>query len=233
MTRGSREPVRTEDEKAYRQVRFELSPAATEILLVRHGESMPALESVPFDLLEGHGDPELAPEGKAQAEALADRLAEEVPLAAIYVTNLRRTHQTALPLADRLGLEPRVEADLREVLLGEWEGGAYRRHVIDGHPLAAEMLRRERWDVIPGAESNEEFTARLEAGIGRIAEAHRGERVVAFTHGGSIGMILARACGARPFSFVGADNASISRLVVTPEQWLIRGFNETAHLKGL
>ncbi len=218
--------------QGYRQIRFELPPEATEILLVRHGESMPANESAPFSLLDGHGDPDLAPEGREQAEAVADRLMAELPIAALYVTTLRRTHQTAAPLARRLGLEPRVEADLREVLLGEWEGGAYRRHVTEGHPLVLEMVRTGRWDVIPGAESNEAFAARLRAGIERIAAAHRGGKVVAVSHGGAIGMILAEATGARPFSFVGADNASISRLVVSPSGWVVRGFNDTGHLKS-
>ncbi|MHB1988504.1 MAG: histidine phosphatase family protein [Acidimicrobiales bacterium] len=216
----------------YRQARFALGPSATEILLVRHGETVPAVADVPFSLLDGHGDPELGPEGIGQADQVARRLANEGPFAAIYVTTLRRTTETAMPLADRLGLTPIVEADLREVLLGEWEGGAYRRHMIEGHPLALEMVRQERWDVIPGAESNERFQARLRAGIERIAAAHKGQRVVAFSHGGAIGMILSLASGSRPFAFVAGDNASISSLVVGGGQWLVRGFNDVSHLGG-
>ena len=43
---------------------------------------------------------------------------------------VQRTHQTAAPLAKHLGLEPILEADLREVYLGEWEGGALRKHAL-------------------------------------------------------------------------------------------------------
>ena len=53
-----------------------------------------------------------------------------------------------------------------------------------------------------------------------------------FSHGAAIGEILAQATGSEPFAFVGADNASISRLVVTPDRWIIRGYNDTAHLEG-
>src|SRR5205085_883402 len=74
-------------------------------------------------MFDGHGDPPLDPVGVAQAMRVADRLASE-KLAAIYVTTLQRTLQTAAPLVARLGLEPRVEADMREVHLGEWEGGS-------------------------------------------------------------------------------------------------------------
>ena len=34
----------------------------------------------------------------------------------------------------------------------------------------------------------------------------------------------------RRFAFLGADNASISRLVIMPERWILRGYNDTAHL---
>ena len=32
------------------------------------------------------------------------------------------------------------------------------------------------------------------------------------------------------FTFVGSDNAGISHLVVTGDRWIIRRFNDTAHL---
>src|SRR4029453_3244768 len=123
------------------------------------------------------------------------------PITAIYVSNLRRTAETAAPLAARLGLEPHVEPDLREVYLGEWEGGSFRKHVAEGHPVALRMYaeqrggvppgaepgegpplalggsREQRWDVIPGAEPGEAFAARVLGAIGRIAAAHPDETV--------------------------------------------------------
>src|SRR5688500_10576509 len=106
----------------HRQHRYRVPPGATEVLLVRHGESAPADPDKPFPLVDGHGDPPLDPVGEEEAERLANRLAGE-RIDAIYVTSLCRTAQTAAPLAKRLGIEPRVEPDLREVFLGEWEGG--------------------------------------------------------------------------------------------------------------
>jgi probable phosphoglycerate mutase len=213
----------------YRQVRFSAPPAATEIVLVRHGETIPADPLQPFPLLDGHGDPELAPDGVAQSRRVADRLAGS-KIDAIYVTTLRRTHETAAPLAERCGLTPIVEPELREVRLGEWEGGIYRHKVVSLDPVAMQMIEEERWDVVPGAESNEELAARLRIGIGRIAAADPGGRVVAFSHGGAIGMVLSMATGSRPFAFVAVDNGAISTIVVSGEKWFLRGFNDTCHL---
>jgi probable phosphoglycerate mutase len=215
--------------ESYPQHRFTLPPDATDVLLVRHGESAPARLDRPAPRVDGHSDPELSPEGREQAERLADRLVHE-EIDAIYVTTLRRTAETAAPLASRLGLEPRVEPDLREVFLGEWEGVAFRKYVTERHPTAVQMFLEQRWDVIPGAESNDAFRARVQAGLERIVAAHRGQRVVVVVHGGVIGQALALVSGAGLFAFLGADNASISQIVAMPDPWVVRRFNDTAHL---
>lgn len=216
-----------------RQLRFEPPPGSTGILLIRHGESVPAQEEAPFELVQGQGDPALDPRGREQAVRIADRLAtstDGLDISAIYVTNLRRTAETAAPLAERLGLVPVVEPRLREVFLGEWEGGLYRIRIRENHPLAQRMLEEQRWDVIPGAERDEDLSARIAAAIGDLAAKHPDETVAVFTHGGVIGRTMADASGARPFAFLSADNGSITHLVVNGPRWVVRSFNDTAHL---
>ncbi|HEX3390687.1 MAG TPA: histidine phosphatase family protein [Streptosporangiaceae bacterium] len=215
---------------SYRQTRFRPPPGAADILLIRHGESQAAHMDKPFPLVNGHADPDLAENGREQAERLAQRLAK-VPIDALYVTSLCRTAQTAAPLAERLGLTPQVEADLREVNLGEWEAGVFRKMVAENHPIAERMWAEERWDVIPGAEPAEAFAARTSGALKRIAEAHPDQLVAVVVHGGVIAVLLAMATGSRPFAFLGADNTSISRLVITPQRWILRTYNDTAHLE--
>jgi 2,3-bisphosphoglycerate-dependent phosphoglycerate mutase len=203
------------------------------LLLVRHGQSAAYLDGRPFDLVGGQGDPPLSAEGARQAKRVCVRLAAEGRIDAIYVSTLRRTAQTAEPLAAQLALTPVVDADLREVHLGDWEGGLFRKMVATGDPVSLRMYTQERWDVIPGAEPAAELTGRIRAVISRLAVANPGQRVVAFTHGGVIGEVLAQATGSRPFAFTGADNASISSLVITGDRWIVRGYNDTAHLDGV
>lgn len=214
---------------AYRQHRYTPPPGATELLLIRHGESQPAVPGQPFPLTDGRADPGLAPGGAEQARLVASRLAGQ-QIDGIYVSSLRRTVQTAQPLARRLGLAPNVERQLREVGLGEWEGGLYRQRLAENGPLVRRMLAEERWDVIPGAEPAREFADRVRDAIERLAAAHPGQRLAVFTHGGVIGQIVALASGARLFAFIGADNGSVSHVVVHGSQWVVRGFNDTAHL---
>ena len=204
-------------------------PDSTELFLVRHGASADSVEGETFELVEGQGDPPLSDVGRHQAEVVALRLASE-PFDGLYVSTLERTSQTAAPLIARTGLTPVVDADLREIYLGEWEGGLLRQKSTDRDPLMEQVWREQRWDVIPGAESRDVFGGRLRRAVERIAATHPGGRVVVFSHGAAIGEILAQASGSMPFTFLNADNASISRIVVAPDRWVVRGYNDTAHL---
>jgi 2,3-bisphosphoglycerate-dependent phosphoglycerate mutase len=213
-----------------RQLRFAAPPGACRLLLLRHGETTPVRNGVAVPLLEGQSNPDLDPVGVDEARRAADRLAAE-DVAAIYVTPLVRTHQTAAPLAERLGLEPVVEPRLIEVHLGEWEGGEYRRRMAEKDPIALRIVEEQRWDVIPGAEPMDRFAARVREGIEAVAAAHPDQTVVVVSHGGTIGEALAEAAGSRALAFA-PDNGSISEIVVSGDEWALRRFNDVAHLDG-
>jgi probable phosphoglycerate mutase len=215
--------------RRFPQGRFRAPAGACELLLVRHGQSEDAVEGQEFDRFEGHADPPLSALGREQARRLAARLGTE-HIDAVYVTSLRRTAETAAPVAAATGHVPVVEHDLREIYLGEWEGWVFEQKFVDRDPLALRLVEEQRWDLIPGCEPTDGFAARVRAGIERIAAAHPDERVLVVVHGGVIGEALAQASGSRSWAFIGADNASISHMVVTGEQWVVRRFNDTTHL---
>lgn len=80
-----------------------LSAQATTVILVRHAEKTGP-----------SGDVDLSAVGQARAEDLATTLAN-FPVQAIFISNTRRTQQTAAPLATRLGLTPVVVPIGRDV----------------------------------------------------------------------------------------------------------------------
>jgi probable phosphoglycerate mutase len=219
--------------KRYPQQDYSRPADAIEIILVRHGASEAVVEDEPMELLEGQADPSLSEAGERQAELVAAHLATE-PLSALFVTPLRRTAQTAAQLVAATGLEPVCVPELREVHLGELDGGAFRIAVHRRDPIVDEVFARQRWDVIPGAETMEAVERRTQAGIDRILDGLQpGQTVAAVVHGGVIGELCRHATGSRPLAFIHADNGSLTRIVVLRDgrRWL-RTFNESAHLRA-
>jgi probable phosphoglycerate mutase len=216
--------------KTYPQHPFSPPLGSIQLTLVRHGQSEAADPESPFPLVDGHGDPHLTDAGHAQARAVGRWLQRE-QVDAIYSTSLTRTKQTAQPLANETELTVVAEPDLREVFLGDWEGGMFRRMASEGtHPAVRKFRESGDFGAIPGGESNAELTTRCVGAVRRIAEQHPGQHVVAFVHGGVIASLLAAATSAPMTAFMGADNGSINRLCLAPDGWILRGFNDTSHL---
>ena len=207
---------------------FRLPADAVEVILVRHGA---AVEDGPVTLTAGHADHALSDLGREQAERVADRLAREAPTS-LFVSSLQRTAQTAAPLAGRLGVEPAVVPELREVHLGEWETDhGFARRVAQRDPAIRELLKQERWDVAPGAEDPDAFAARVAGGMKAIlAQVPLGSTTAAFTHAGVIAEICRQTTGSRAFAFLGAENTAITRIVARGGRLRLRSFNDTEHL---
>jgi broad specificity phosphatase PhoE len=161
----------------------------TTIHLVRHGET-----DWNRDLRwQGHADPPINEWGRDQARALGDELAG-TPFAAVYSSDLRRAVETAEIVAARLDLPVAVEAALREIDVGSWEGLT----LAEIEARSPEAVRR--WDDggehgWEGGESHEQMAARVRAAIQRIAAQHRGEQVLVVSHGGPIRALKALAAG--------------------------------------
>jgi probable phosphoglycerate mutase len=210
------------------QAPFTLPAGATEIVCVRHGSSAEA-----DGLVDGHSDPALSARGLIQAEAVAARLGA-ARAAGLFVTPLRRTAQTAAPLAERLGLEPVVVGDLREVHLGAWEG-QFSARMRDHDPISDEILAAGRWDVIPEAEDMDGFSARVRRGIDQVADAVGPDATaIAVLHGGVIAEACRQATGSLPFAFLYAENGSVTRLLrLASGRWALGSFNDISHLAAL
>jgi probable phosphoglycerate mutase len=218
------------DEEIYPQYRFRIPEGACDLLLVRHGESAAMSAAGGFPTTEsGQADPDLAPAGREQAVLVSGRLAQ-AGLEALYVSSLRRTQQTVAPLVEQTDLKPVIVPELREIELGEWEGGEFRRLANNRDPRMMNLLRNGSWSEVPGGEDAKAFAERVRGAISRIAAEHPNQRVAVICHGGVIGQIIALASGSSTLAFMGCDNSSISQVIVHGDHWIVRRFNDTEHL---
>src|SRR5512141_1193197 len=89
----------------------------TRLYLIRHGATQLTAE----DRFSGAENVFLSEEGRAQAERLADRLADD-NIAAVYTSPLDRTMTTATIIGKPHNLTPLQHDGLREISHGHWEG---------------------------------------------------------------------------------------------------------------
>jgi len=196
----------------------------TLVLLVRHGESMPVVPGTPESK-----DPPLSPRGVEQAAAVAERLAS-AGLTAVCSSHLARAAQTAAAIAEPHGLTPVARPDLREVDLGDWDEGGFRQRAADHDPEYLAFVTAGRWEVIPGAEADDDLRARMVAALDELATTHAGGRIAVVCHGGSINAWLAHRFGSHRSMVVSIDNTSITTLRTDGTHWLVQGVNDRAHL---
>ncbi len=196
----------------------------TEVVLVRHARSADVVPGEPESF-----DPPLHPEGVAQAEALARRLHPK-PLDAIYASNLVRTQQTAAPVLDGRELDLVIRPDLREVFLGDWEGGVFRQKAADRDPDWQRFLDTGRWDVIPAAESDAALRSRMVAAVDTIADDHEGESVLVVSHGGAINAFLAEILGVPRTQFTAVENTGVTIVRYGQGRRMLVTVNDTHHL---
>ncbi|GIH90647.1 bifunctional RNase H/acid phosphatase [Planobispora siamensis] len=203
---------------------------ATTLILLRHGETPMSVER----RFSGIGDPELTPDGRAQAEAAAARLSREpYGVQAIVSSPLKRARATAEAVAARTGLEVIVEEGLREADFGEWEGHTFteiQRRWPD--ELAAWLA--DPSVAPPGGESFEAVAERVRATGDKLVERYEGRTVLAVSHVTPIKTLLRFALMAPPAALyrMHLDLACVSLIEYYADgPAVVKAFNDTAHLR--
>ena len=199
-----------------------------EIVLIRHAQPNWAPERIATN------DPDLTELGRRQAVLLGQRAKAWSPVNGLWVSPMRRAAETAAPVADALGVVPKVCDWLQEINNPrEWEGSPVE--IID-EILEKGRLRPidEMWDGLPGGESFRTFHKRVaeglegalsELGVVRMEPGHPhlwkveddSQHFVIVAHGGTNAVILGVLLGLEP----------------TPWEWerFAMGHTAIAHLR--
>ena len=162
----------------------------TTIYLIRHAEA----EGNLYRIAQGQDNSILTDLGWQQIRALERRFAE-IPVDAVYASDLYRTCATASAIYRPKGLPLHRRRDLREICVGVWEqktwGEIARR---DPEQLEDFNRRLHLWHV-EGAETPQAVQARMLAAVREIAAANDGRTVAVFSHGCAIRLTLAALQG--------------------------------------
>lgn len=162
----------------------------TKIYLIRHAQA----EGNLYRMMQGHWDGGVTELGWQQIRALAERF-RDIPVDAVYASDLYRARMTAGAVAGPRGLELRTDPQLREMNMGPWETKFFA-NLSREQPGEIDLFLHhpERFQV-PGVEGFAQVGERMRQALERIARRHTGETVAVVSHGAAIRAFLALASG--------------------------------------
>lgn len=153
--------------------------------LVRHGQTEWNREG----RWQGQADIPLDRTGLEQAARLSERVRGQ-RFDAVYSSDLRRAYNTAAALAKVNGNEIIVEADLREICIGEWEGLRIDE-ICQRFPDEWQAYHYDaNWRSPPGGETLLDLARRLSRLVNSIFRKHQDGQVALVAHKVAIACLL-------------------------------------------
>ena len=210
-----------------------------ELILIRHGVTAWNLEK----RFQGQIDTPLTDLGHEQAEKTADALSGE-PVSCIYTSDLVRAQQTAMPIADNLGLPLLAEPSLRERNFGAFEGKTHAE-IQANYPVdfAKWQARDLNYRFGGTGETLAGFAKRVELSINSIVKRSLGQTsgalkaIVIVTHGGVLNVLYSVAMK-EPLDLLKSEadrpaieNASINRIGWNAGQLSMIRWGDVDHLQ--
>lgn len=200
----------------------------TTIYLIRHAEA----EGNVYRRCHGQYDSLLTTRAADQLPYLAERFAD-VPLDAIYASDLYRARHTAKAIADRKGMRVRVRPILREISMGDWEDMTWAL-LPRIAPETYACWRARPWACeVPGGETVMECGERVLGGLRQLAHDWEGKSIAVVSHGSAIRSVLCRVLGYAPEEIgeIGwGDNTCVAKFEFAGDEIHPVYWNDASHL---
>ena len=214
-----------------RGVKIKKKKGVTNVLVVRHGESM----ANSAEIFLGQGNMDLTERGHEQAERTAQFLAN-IEIDKIYSSDLTRAYQTARHIADKKGLSVETSKNLREIDAGEWDykpWGELPNLYPEEYGLWIRSIGEAK---CTGGESFSDTRVRLIGEMSRIAESHKGETIVVCAHAVCILSFLSEVLGTSPekvkeLSY--PSNASVSHFVYKDGKFSLVEYSHDEYMRDI
>jgi broad specificity phosphatase PhoE len=205
----------------------------TRIILVRHGQTGWNVGAGSGERFRGRVDLPLDDTGLAQAQAVAERLADH-PIVAVYSSPLKRAVETARPTAQQLGLPVQPLPGIIDVNYGDWQGLSHPEVATsypDLYPRWLETPQRVRF---PHGESLRQVRLRGMAALKEVAARHEGQVILLVAHQVVNKVLVCAMLGLNNSHFwhIRQDNACLNVFEHQDGIFTAVLINDTCHLQG-
>jgi probable phosphoglycerate mutase len=151
----------------------------TKILLIRHGH----VEGIKPERFRGREPLNLTAQGRAEAEAVARRIATTWKPSHIYTSPLGRTVKTAEGIARACGIATaEICEDLNDIDYGAWQFKTFADAKAEDPALFAAWFATPQLIRFPNGESLQDLAARAANALRLVLARHAGETIVLVSH---------------------------------------------------
>ncbi len=203
----------------------------TKILLTRHGH----VEGIKPERFRGREALDLTARGRAQAAALAQRIAGTWRPSSIYTSPMGRCIETATAIAKACGIAAKTCDELNDIDYGAWQFKTF----IEAEPLDPKLFAA--WFAtphlvrFPGGEALQDVAARLADAV-RMVLARHGEETIVLVGHDSVNRVLLLGFLDLPLSAywrIAQDPCCLDEIDIDGGKAYIRRINDTAHLDAI
>lgn len=198
----------------------------TTIYLIRHAEA----EGNVFRRLHGQYNSNITPNGLRQIAALAERF-RDIPVDAVYSSDLIRTQTTATAICRPKGLPLRTDPRFREMCCGVWEDYPFGQFDHLDHESCETFYRTPRLWRAEGSEPFEVYTGRFLAALNEVVRENEGKTIAIFSHGMVLRGVLQTLFFPDTESGIGhSENTAVTRLRWADGTFSLEELMDASHL---
>lgn len=203
----------------------------TRILLVRHGH----VEGIRPERFRGRTDLPLTDRGMAEAQAVAERIAEAWRPAKVYTSPMQRCVDTGRAIAKACSIESQAIDYLHDIDYGAWQFRSYEEVEKTEPELFAAWFATPHLVRFPNGESLQDMVARTADALRLVLSRHVEDTVVMVGHT-SVNRALLVQLVDQPLSAywrLAQAPCCINEIDVSEGVVQVLRINETHHLRGL
>jgi phosphoserine phosphatase len=203
----------------------------TKILLTRHGH----VEGIKPERFRGREPLDLTALGRAQAVAVAQRIADAWQPSHIYTSPLSRCIETATAIAKACGIAAKPCDALNDIDYGKWQFKTLAEAKALDPTLFAAWFATPHLVSFPGGEALQDVAARVADAVRMVLARHAEETIVLVGHD-SVDRVLLLGFLDLPLSAywrIAQEPCCINEIDIGGETVRIRCINATQHLDAV
>jgi broad specificity phosphatase PhoE len=201
----------------------------TKILLTRHGH----VDGIKPERFRGRQPLDLTARGRAQAAAIAQRIAGGFRPSHIYTSPMGRSVETATAIAKACGITAKTCDDLNDIDYGAWQFKTFSEAKALDPALFAAWFATPQLVRFPNGESLQDLAARTANALRMVLARHPGATVVLVGHD-SVNRVLLLELLDLPLSAywrLAQNPCCFNEIDVVGGKVRIQRLNEMAHLE--